>query len=56
MYAVLGVNFFEKGAFRLLAPPKKMSFLIISSENTRFISKTQRTRSYVIVAPNKGQE
>ena len=46
--------FSEKRVFCLLAPPKQMSFLLISNENIFF--KTQSTRLGAIVAPNKGLE
>ena len=46
--------FLGKRAFCLLAPPKQMSFLIISNENIFF--KTQGTRLGAIVSPNKGPE
>ena len=53
--AFLGGNFFKKGSFCLLAPPKQMSFLTISNENIFFL-KNQGTRLGVIIAPNKGLE
>ena len=52
--AVFGSTFSLKRAFGLLAPPKQMSFLIISNENN--FLKTQGTRLGAIIAPNKGLE
>ena len=45
-------HFYKKGAFCLLALPKQMSLLTISTEN--IFLKTQGTRLVAIVAPNKG--
>lgn len=45
-------HFTEERTFSLLAPPKQMSFLTISTEN--IFLKTQGTRLVAIVAPNKG--
>ena len=44
----------EKKDIVFLAPPKQMSFLIVSNEN--IFSKTQGTRLGAIITPNKGLE
>ena len=44
----------EKKDIVFLAPPKQMSFLIVSNEN--IFSKTKGTRLGAIITPNKGLE
>ena len=49
-----GHMFWKKKDIVFLAPPKQMSFLIVSNEN--IFSKTQGTRLGAIITPNKGLE
>ena len=51
MDAFLEADFFEKGTFACLPPPKQMSVLTISNEN--IFSKTQGTKLGVIIEPIK---
>ena len=51
MDAFLGADFFEKGTFACLPPPKQMSVLTNSNEN--IFSKTQGTKLGVIIEPIK---
>ena len=51
MDAFLGADFFEKGTFAYLPPPKQMSVLTNSNEN--IFSKTQGTKLGVIIEPIK---